>query len=250
MSATRPGDRVLDRDHGVARPRPLFTAASASSKVGQATGSQVGKHLAAGEMRVGAGLALVGRRAACALRSARRALRLGRAAGVSAFGRPWELDSGASGCAPLCRRADGGRARDRREYRHRAERVSTSVTSMRMPSSSARSCSSFSRISSGEGGSDDEPLERRAAVGVDADVMVERPLAVGRGGAREVERAQPAGTAVGVPTTLTDVGVGALVLVADLGGEVAMSAALSCERARGRRATSARLAASAGRPAG
>ena len=63
---------------------------------------------------------------------------------------------------------------------------------MRMPSSSARSCSSCSRFSSVEGLQRHEPLERRAAIGVHAEVMVERALAVGRGGAREVERPQPA----------------------------------------------------------
>ena len=46
---------------------------------------------------------------------------------------------------------------------------------MRMPASSARSCSSLSRRSSGEGGSGDEALQRRAAIGVEADVVVERP---------------------------------------------------------------------------
>ena len=36
-------------------------------------------------------------------------------------------------------------------------------------------------------------------------MVVERPLAVGRGGAGEIERAQPAG-ADGVPTTFTTLG--------------------------------------------
>ncbi len=54
--------------------------------------------------------------------------------------------------------------------------VSTIATSMRMPASSARNCSSFSRCSSGDGGSFDEPLERGAAKGVKPDMMVERPF--------------------------------------------------------------------------
>ena len=37
----------------------------------------------------------------------------------------------------------------------------------------------------------DEALERRAAIGIKADVMIERPLAGGRRGAGEIERAQP-----------------------------------------------------------
>ena len=73
--------------------------------------------------------------------------------------------------------------------RHRCRRC---ATSMRMPASSARNCSSFSRCSSGEGGSVDEALQRRAAIGVEADVMIERPVAGRRGGAGEIERAQPA----------------------------------------------------------
>ena len=38
----------------------------------------------------------------------------------------------------------------------------------------------------------DEALERRAAIGVEADVVIERAVAVRRGGAGEIERAQPA----------------------------------------------------------
>ena len=53
------GDRVLDRDHGEPRSPPS-TAASASSKVGQASGSMLGIDVAAGEVGVGAGLALKG----------------------------------------------------------------------------------------------------------------------------------------------------------------------------------------------
>ena len=64
---------------------------------------------------------------------------------------------------------------------------------MRMPASSARNCSSLSRFSSGDGGSATNALERGAAIGVEADVVIERPLAPRRGGAGEIERAQPGG---------------------------------------------------------
>src|SRR5260370_34734958 len=37
----------------------------------------------------------------------------------------------------------------------------------------------------------DEALQRRAAIGIEADVMVARPIAPWRRGAREVQRAQP-----------------------------------------------------------
>ena len=90
---------------------------------------------------------------------------------------------------------------------------------MRMPASSARNCSSFSRSSSGDGCSDDEALQRRAAVSVDADVVIERTLAVGRGRAREVESAQAARTGERRADDLHHVGIGALLRLADLGGE-------------------------------
>jgi len=57
-----------------------------------------------------------------------------------------------------------------------------------------------------------------AAVGVEADVMVERPLARGRRGAGEVERAQPARRDL-APHHLDHVRVRPLVRVGDHGGE-------------------------------
>ena len=142
-------------------------AAKASSKVAQGSGSQSGKHVAAGDVGVRARLALVGDRPACVM-----------------------------GIVSVLRRDGAGwpaRARGRAACRRRAARRPRSATSMRMPASSARSCSSRSRFSSGEGGSGDEALQRRAAIGVEPDVVIERPVARGRGGAGEVERAQPAG---------------------------------------------------------
>ena len=52
----------------------------------------------------------------------------------------------------------------------------------------------------------DEALQRRAAIGVEADVVVERPVARGRGGAGEIERAQPPGP-IGEPTAFTTFGL-------------------------------------------
>ena len=81
-----------------------------------------------------------------------------------------------------------------------------SVTSIRMPASSARNCSSRSRFSSGLGGSATKRSSAVAPIGVDAAVMVERPLARRGGGAGEVERAQPAAARPAMPTTFTTFG--------------------------------------------
>ena len=95
--------------------------------------------------------------------------------------------------SPKCQRqrADGARFRGLRECRRRAAPTTTMAASIRKPASSARNCSSFSRFSSGEGGSVDEALQRRAAIRIEPDVMIERPLAIGRGGAGEIQRVQP-----------------------------------------------------------
>ncbi len=64
----------------------------------------------------------------------------------------------------------------------------------------------------------DEPRERGAPIGIEADVMIERALAPWRGRAGEVERPQ----ARGGDRSAHDfhhVGVGALVVMADLGGK-------------------------------
>src|SRR5205085_2535056 len=66
------------------------------------------------------------------------------------------------------------------------------------------------------GGELDEALERGAPIGVKPDVMIERPLTRGRGGAGEIERAQ-APPAEGRADDLHDVRVGALGRIADLG---------------------------------
>src|SRR5579863_9462267 len=43
------------------------------------------------------------------------------------------------------------------------------------------------------GGEADEALQRQAAIGVEPDVMVARPVAMGRGGSGEIKCAQPPG---------------------------------------------------------
>ena len=64
----------------------------------------------------------------------------------------------------------------------------------------------------------DEALEGGAAVGIEPDVMVERPLPVGRGGAGEIERAQPGRRRPASRPTFTTFGLSRS-SVADLGGE-------------------------------
>ena len=179
------GDRVLDRDHAERRPRrPDGGEGVLEGGAGQRLASP-GNTSRQAMCGVGAGLALVGD----------ELVRVGMRPSFSVL-RPRRQDR-------------AGRARDRAACRRRAARRRRAATSMRMPSSSARSCSSRSRFSSGEGGSATKRVERRAAIGVEADVMVERPLAGGRGGAGEVERPQPAGRDRAADD-LDHVGVGAL----------------------------------------
>ena len=64
----------------------------------------------------------------------------------------------------------------------------------------------------------DETLERPPPIGVEADMMVERPLAVRRGGAGEVERAQPRG-AGRATHHLDDARIVALLGAGDRGGD-------------------------------
>ena len=188
------GDRILDRDHaeiglaGAERGEGVL-----EGRAGHGSASGIG--LADGEVRIGAGLALeddflasllmaVGTRYCAASQRPSSVPRVSRSSGVS-------TPSGT---------------------------LSTIATSMRMPASSARNCSSFSRCSSGEGGSFDEPLQRGAAIGIKADVMIERPVAGGRGGAGEIERAQAARRDRRADH-LDHVRIGALLRLADLGGE-------------------------------
>src|SRR5581483_6667762 len=61
----------------------------------------------------------------------------------------------------------------------------------------------------------DEALQRLPAVGIDADMVEERALAVGRGGAGEIERAQRHSSLERGAHDLNHVGVGALLLARD-----------------------------------
>ena len=93
----------------------------------------------------------------------------------------------------------------------------------------------------------DEALQRRAAIGVEPDVMVERPVARGRGRAGEIERAQPPRRRPASRSTFTTFG-----LVCS-SSRVISARAWRCRRP-GRRAAPARRECrrarwSAGRPA-
>ena len=169
------GDRVLDRDHGeVGGPRP-------------ASGGE-------GVLEGGAGHRLEIRD------SSRR-----RRCASWRLARP-DRRSNAVLVMPVPLRRSAERARSRSSgVSTPSGAASTMATSMRMPASSARSCSSRSRRSSGEGGSATKRGERRAAVGVEADVVQKRPFAPRRPGAGEVERAKPA-RPTAAPTALTTLG--------------------------------------------
>ena len=110
------GDRIFDRDHGELR-RAVRDGRERVFESGAGQGLQFGKDIAAGDVGIGARLALIGdlRSFHFGLKSVRAR---SRSAGVS-------TPKAAS---------------------------STRATSMRMPASRARNCSSFSRRSKAEGG--------------------------------------------------------------------------------------------------
>src|SRR6202042_3439180 len=113
------GDRVLDRDHGEFGRAVLYGRESIlEGRAGQR--SEIGKIVGAGDMRIGARFALIGDRICC-LHACFPGASMTRARSKS---------SGASTPSGA---------------------VSTSATSIRMPASNARNCSSFSRRSRGEG---------------------------------------------------------------------------------------------------
>ena len=182
MSATRP---AIEFSIGImpSSAAPSCTAAKASSKVAQGSGVQVGIIVDAGDMRIGPRFALIGDRKrfvhACFPGASMTRAR-SRSSGAS-------TPSGA---------------------------VSTSAISTRMPASSARNCSSFSRRSSGEGGVGDKSPERLAAIGVETDVVQEPALAPRRARACEVERPQPGRIEFG-RNRLDDVGIVFLLLARD-----------------------------------
>ena len=114
------GDRILDRDHAEIG-RAVLQGGERVLERRAGHRRQLGKIVDAGDMRIGPRLALVGDE---------RALVIGLSFGASIV-RARSRSSGVS--------TPSGAA-------------STTMTSMRMPASSARNCSSFSRRSSGEGG--------------------------------------------------------------------------------------------------
>ena len=108
------------------------------------------------------------------------------------------------------------------------------ATSMRMPASSARSCSSRSRRSSGDGRQRDEAVERRAAIGIEPDMVVARPVAPRGGGAGEIERPETPGRHRRADR-LDDVGSGRSSSADQMPASVAMSTAGSASGARAAR---------------
>ena len=211
------GDRILDRDHaelGACRPAARRTRPRRSRR---ASGSMIGIDVEAGDVRIGARFALVGDRS-------------------------WSVMSFLS--APAFR----GRARRSSGVSTPSGTTSTSATSMRMPASSARNCSSLSRCSSGEGGSATKRCKRGAAIGVEADVVQQRRPRPRARSAGEIERAQPAGRRSALPTALTTLGSSRSSARRDFGvASVAMSTVRIGERPeRGAHAWRAR--SSAGRP--
>jgi len=109
--------------------------------------------------------------------------------------------------------------------------VSTIMTSIRMPASSAAAARASPAVPASRGEAD-ETLQRRPAIGIEADVMIARSVAPGRRGAGEVERAQRRGP-IGEPTALTTFGF-------RLSSSVWISAPASRYRPRGRPAARAR----------
>ena len=84
--------------------------------------------------------------------------------------------------------------------------TSTSATSMRMPASERPQLFEPFAPLERRGRQGDEARERGAAIGVEADMVQQRPLAPRRASAGEIERAQPAGRDFASPTTLTTLG--------------------------------------------
>ena len=176
------GDRVLDRDHAEFGRSVLY------GREGVLEGRawqrrQVGIIVDAGDMRIGPGFTLIGDR---------KRFVHARFPGASMM-RARSRSSGASTPSGA---------------------VSTRAISTRIPASSARNCSSFSRRSSGEGGSGDKSPERLAAIGVETDVVQKPALAPWRAGAGEVERPQPGRSEFG-RHRLDDVGIVFLLIARD-----------------------------------
>ena len=211
------GEAVLAGQHGELGARPRAPPRSRASKVSQGSVRHAGKGGAAGEVGIGAGQALEGDRAG------------------HAVARPGPARAGA---LEVGRRVDAERARARRGRRRSA---------CRPP---ARAAAPASRAAPAGIPAGDEAGQRRAAIGVDADMVPERPLAPGDRRAREIQRRRrPRGRASKAQAALTTEGGAASSAVVDRrdqGGDV--------DRRVGERrehgAQLRRAAWSAGRPAG
>ena len=146
----RPGRRPSSRSGSWRGARPVATAAKASSKVAQGSGSIVREDLPAGQVGIGAGQPWKAMRGIARLSARFRAC----------LRRPLAPSPRRSVCRHYRRpgRRQRGHAKRARARSRSAGvstpsgTVSTRATSMRMPASSARSCSSRSRRSSGLGG--------------------------------------------------------------------------------------------------
>ena len=178
MSATRP---AIEFSIGImpSSARPSCSAAKASSNVAQGSGSMVGIILDAGDVRIRARLALIGDRlAVCAHRSFLRRQHF-------------------AGALQILGRVDAERRDvDQRDVDPHARLERAQLLQLLA-------------LLERRGRQRDEARERRAAIGVEADMMQQRALAPRRRRAGKIERAQPAG-ADRRPDRLDDVGIVAL----------------------------------------
>ena len=197
MSATRP---ATEFSMGIMASfaLPVFTAASASSKVAQGNASMSGIGVAGGQMRVGAGLALEGdfiqARSGHGLVLGRRARS---SAGFKKFPRPRKIGRSIDTERDSVNEAD----MDAHAVLQRAQLLELLAGLERRRRQA------------------DEALQRRAPISVDADMVVERTVAVRRGGAREIERSENAAARQRRADHLHHVRVGALLLADDLRGD-------------------------------
>ena len=97
--------------------------------------------------------------------------------------------------------------------------VSTIMRSIRIPGLERPELFEFLPPLQRGGGKRHEALQRRAAIGIEADVMVARPLAPRSRSAGEVKRAQPPRADHGRADRLHHVRIGAFFLGMDFGGQ-------------------------------
>ncbi len=179
-----PGDRILDRDHAEVG-RFVLQRSEGVLEGGAGQRRAAGIIVEAGDVRIGARLALVGD---------------GLGFGHGLFPRRQHL----AGATQVFGRVDAERRDvDERDVDAHARLQRAQLFEPLAP---------LQR----RGRQRDEARQRLAAIGVEADVMQERPLAPGRSGPGEIERAQAARADLG-PHRLDDVGIVALLGARDLG---------------------------------